>query len=82
MLFNNPPNNTRNKTHKKSHLHYGTAAKARQTLRYLKQKPINEQRRSAHAMYYRAKYHAHQTDGMRAAMKVYATFLRSRTVKH
>jgi hypothetical protein len=67
MLFNN--------TRKKSHLHYGTAVKARQTLRYLKKKPIGEQRRSAQSMYQRAKYHAKQTEGMRAAMKVYSKFL-------
>ena len=68
MLFNS--------TRKKSHLHYGTAAKARQTLRYLKKRPIGEQRRSAQSMYYRAKYHAAQTNGMRAAMKVYSKFLK------
>jgi hypothetical protein len=67
MLFNS--------TRKKSHLHYGTAAKARQTLRYLKKKPLGEQRRSAQSMYYRAKYHAKQTNGMRNAMKIYSKFL-------
>lgn len=72
MLFNS--------TRKKSHLHYGTAAKARQTLRYLKKKPIGEQRRSAQSMYHRAKYHAKQTEGMRAAMKIYSKFLK-RTAK-
>jgi hypothetical protein len=69
MLFNN--------TRKKSHLHYGTAAKARQTLKYLKKKPMGEQIRSAQSMYFRAKYHAQQTDGMRNAMKVYSKFLRA-----
>jgi len=67
MLFNS--------TRKKSHLHYGTAAKARQTLRYLKKKPLGEQRQSAQSMYYRAKYHAKQTNGMRNAMKIYSKFL-------
>ena len=67
MLFNN--------TRKKSHLHYGTAAKARQTLKYLKKKPMGEQIRSAQSMYYRAKYHAQQTNGMRGAMKIYSKFL-------
>jgi len=70
MLFNN--------TRKKSHLHYGTAAKARKTLRYLKKRPRGEQIRAAQSMYYRAKYHAAQTDDMRAAMKVYSKFLDSR----
>ena len=71
MLFNN--------TRKKSHLHYGTAEKARQTLRYLKKRPRGEQIRGAQSMYYRAKYHAHQTKNMRAAMKVYSKFLDQRT---
>ena len=67
MLFNS--------TRKKSHLHYGTAAKARKTLRYLKKKPLAEQIRSAQSMYFRAKYHANQTKDMREAMKVYSKFL-------
>ena len=70
MLFNN----TRKK--RPSHLHYGTAEKARKTLRYLKKRPRGEQIRSAQSMYYRAKYHAQQTNGMRDAMKVYAKFLK------
>ena len=69
MLFNN----TRKK--KPSHLHYGTAAKARQSIRYLKTRSIAEQKRGAQAMYYRAKYHAQQTKNMREAMKVYSKFL-------
>ena len=71
MLFNN----TRKK--RPSHLHYGTAAKAKQTLRYLKKRPLAEQRRGAQTMYYRAKYHARQTADMREAMKVYSDFLKS-----
>lgn len=70
MLFNN----TRKKKGK-SHLHYGTAKKAAQTLRYLKTRPHGEQVRGAQTMYYRAKYHAHQTQDMRKAMKVYEHFL-------
>jgi hypothetical protein len=68
MLFNS----TRKK---RSHLHYGTAAKARQTLKYLRKRPRGEQIRSAKTMFFRAKYHAKQTDGMRQAMKVYSAFL-------
>jgi hypothetical protein len=73
MLFNN----TRKR--KASHLHYGTAAKARQTLRYLRGRPRGEALRGAKTMYYRAKYHAKQTPDMRAAMKVYAAFLKGKT---
>ena len=72
MLFNN----TRKK--RPSHLHYGTAAKARQTLKYLRKRPRSEQIRGAKIMYYRAKYHANQTKNMREAMKVYKDFLSTR----
>lgn len=69
MLFNN--------TRKKSHLHYGTAKKAQETIRYLKGRPKGEQVRGAQSMYYRAKFHAQQTKGMRNAMKIYRKFLRT-----
>uniref|UniRef100_A0A6C0KWB3 Uncharacterized protein n=1 Tax=viral metagenome TaxID=1070528 RepID=A0A6C0KWB3_9ZZZZ len=69
MLFNN--------TRKKSHLHYGTAKKARETIRYLKGRPRGEQVQGAQAMYSRAKFHARQTKDMREAMKIYRKFLRT-----
>ncbi len=69
MLFNN----TRKK--KKSHLHYGSAKKARQTIKYLKTRPRGEQVRGAQSMFFRAKDHAQQTKDMREAMKVYKNFL-------
>ncbi len=69
MLFNN----TRKK--KKSHLHYGSAKKARQTIKYLKTRPRGEQVKGAQSMFFRAKYHAQQTKDMREAMKVYKNFL-------
>ncbi len=70
MLFNN----TRKK--KKSHLHYGSAKKARQTIKYLKTRPHGEQVRGAQSMFFRAKYHAQQTKDMREAMKVFRDFLK------
>jgi hypothetical protein len=70
MLFNN----TRKKK-KISHLHYGSAKKARQTIKYLRTRPRGEQVRGAQTMYFRAKYHAKQTKDMREAMKVYKDFL-------
>jgi len=74
MLFNNSTRKKNSK--KKSYLHYGSAEKARQTLKYLRGKSHGEQVRSAQTMYFRAKYHAHQTNDMREAMKVYARFLK------
>ena len=72
MLFND----TRKR--RRSRLHYGTGAKARQTLKYLRTRPYGEQIRGAQAMYYRAKFHAKQTKDMRNAMKVYKRFLESK----
>jgi hypothetical protein len=69
MLFNN----TRKK--KTSHLHYGTALKAKKTIKYLRSRPCVEQIRGAQTMYFRAKYHANQTPDMRKAMKVFSKFL-------
>ncbi len=78
MLFNNTrkARQLRQAT-QPSHLHYGTAAKARQTLKYLRTRPRGEQMRSAQTMYSRAKYHAKQTPDMREAMKVYRKFIKT-----
>ena len=55
--------------------HYGTAEKARQTLKRLRSKPKAYQRQVAVTMYYRAKHHKYQTKHMKEAMKVYGSFL-------
>lgn len=72
MLFNN----TRKKKRGITHLHYGSAKKARQTIKYLRTRPRGEQIRGAQTMFFRAKYHAKQTKDMREAMKVYRDFLK------
>ena len=70
-LFNdNPRGAPRLKT-----LGYGTAEKARTSIRQLKKMPQAYQRQAATTMFYRAKHHAQQTDGMRAAMGIYGAFL-------
>jgi len=74
MLFNN------SRKSKRGHLHYGTAKKARQTLKYLRTRPRGEQVQGAQSMFFRAKYHANQTEDMREAMKVYGDFLKR--IKH
>ena len=75
MLFNNTRKAKRPR--QSSHLHYGTAAKARKTIRYLQTRPYGEQMRGAQTMLSRAKYHAKQTPDMRAAMKVYRKFIKT-----
>lgn len=54
---------------------YGTAEKARQTIKRLRSKPKAYQRQVAVTMYYRAKHHKFQTKGMKEAMKIYGSFL-------
>ena len=76
MLFGD-----RRSTQKASRLGYGTATKARKTLRFLRSKSRGEQVRGAQTMYYRGFYHANQTADMRAAMKVYAAFLKSKGIQ-
>ncbi len=59
----------------KMRLRYGTANRARKTIKQLKKRPYVYQVQGAHTMYYRAKYHKHQTEGMKEAMKIYKKFL-------
>jgi hypothetical protein len=69
-LFNDNP-----KGPSKIKAQYGTAERAKQTLKRLRGKPKAYQRQVAVTMYYRAKHHKYQTKGMKEAMKVYGHFL-------
>lgn len=75
-LFNNPSSKTR-KNKSRPLLQYGTAEKAKATIRRIHKFPKSEQKRLAYTMYFRAKYNRRQTKGMREAMKVYSTFIKS-----
>ncbi len=55
--------------------YYRNAPSARKTIKQLRKKPLSYQKQVATTMYYRAKYHTHQTKKMRNAMKVYKNFL-------
>ena len=57
-------------------LHYGDPERARESIRRLRRESRGYQYRAARTMYGRAKYHAHQTDGMRKSMRLYGEFLR------
>lgn len=73
QLFNdNPRGKPRLRT-----LGYGTSKKARNSIKKLRTMPLDYQRQAATTMYYRAKYHAQQTDGMRNAMRIYMRFLKT-----
>ena len=56
---------------------YGTAERARRTIKALRKEPVGIKKRIAQTMYFRAKYHANQTREMREAMKVYKRYLDS-----
>jgi hypothetical protein len=71
-LFNDNP-----KGPSKVKAQYGTAERARQTLKRLRGKPKAYQRQVAVTMYYRAKHHKYQTKGMKEAMRIYGRYLKS-----
>jgi hypothetical protein len=54
---------------------YGTAERARKSIQLLKGKPKAYQLQVATTMYYRAKYHKFQTQGMRESMKVWNKYI-------
>jgi hypothetical protein len=56
-------------------LGYGTANKARRSIRLLKKQPLQYQFQAAHTLYSRAKYHKYQTNDMKEAQKIYGKFL-------
>lgn len=61
----------------KLRLGYGSANKARRSVKLLKKQPRQYQSQAAHTLYYRAKYHKHQTKGMKEAQKIYGKFIQT-----
>lgn len=72
-VFNDNPSDKK----PRFHLGYGTANKARKSIKVLKKQPRQYQFQAAHTLYYRAKYHKHQTRGMKNAMKLYGKFIKT-----
>jgi hypothetical protein len=77
-VFNDPPPGKRPRIK----LGYGTAKRARASIRRLKKEPRVYQLQAAHTLYARAKYHKHQTEGMRNAMRIYGQFLQTLKSTH
>jgi hypothetical protein len=73
QLFNDNP---RGAPHTRG-IGYGTAERARKSITLLRNKPKAYQRQVATTMYYRAKYHKYQNEGMRQAMKVWGEYIKS-----
>ncbi len=55
--------------------------KALDTLELIKNKELIYQKQVVNTMYNRAKYHPHQTDNMKEAMKVFKKWLKKHNVK-
>ena len=70
-VFDNPTHTPRIKAG------YGTAKKARNTLKRLRKETRKQQKQTARTMFFRAKYHKYQTSGMRNAMKIYGDYLKN-----
>jgi len=56
---------------------YGTAKKARASIRRIAGKDATRRKGIAMSMYYRAKFNKNQTQGMRNAMKVWKKYIDS-----
>jgi hypothetical protein len=56
---------------------YGTAEKAKASIKLLKGKSKTYQRQVATTMFFRAKYHKYQNKGMREAMKIWRNYLKT-----
>jgi hypothetical protein len=56
---------------------YGTAKKARNSIKKIRGKPKAYKHQVATTMYFRAKYHKYQTKGMKEAQKVWGEYLKT-----
>ena len=74
QLFNDAVNPGKPRT---KGIGYGTAKKARQSIKLLSGKDKVYRRQVATTMYYRAKYHKYQTEGMRQSMKVWGKYIKA-----
>jgi len=75
-LFSDKKENKRQSISKHQPYGYGTPERARDTIRYLKDKPLGYKLRLATSMYNRAKYHANQTDNMRKSMVILGNYIK------
>ena len=73
QLFNDAPSGTP----RTKGIGYGTAKKARNSIRRLKGKPTPYKKQVATTMFFRAKYHKYQNQGMRDAMKVWGDYMKT-----
>lgn len=72
-IFNDNPS----KKKPRLRLGYGSANKARKSIKLLRKQPKQYQTQLAYTLYYRAKYHKYQTKGMKNAMRIYGKFIKT-----
>ena len=73
QLFNDAPSGTP----RTKGIGYGTAKKARNSIQRLKGKPTPYKKQVATTMFFRAKYHKYQNQGMRDAMKIWGDYMKT-----
>ncbi len=61
---------------------YKNAAKARKTLKLIKDKPLTYQKQVVITLMFRAKHHPHPTEGMKNAEKIFSDWLKQTRKKH
>jgi hypothetical protein len=72
LFNNNPKGSPRTKG-----TGYGSAEKARKTIKLLKGKSLAYKKQVATTLFYRAKFHKYQTQGMRNAKKIFSKYLQT-----
>lgn len=72
LFNNNPKGSPRTKG-----TGYGSAEKARKTIKLLKGKSLTYKKQVITTLYYRAKYHKFQTKGMRNAKKIFSKYMKT-----
>ena len=60
---------------------FATAQKAKQTLKNISKYNKTYQKQVVITMYNRAKYHPHQTESMKKAMKIYSNWMKANQIK-
>lgn len=61
---------------------YGSAKKAKDTLKIIKSVPEVKQKQIVVTMFNRAKYHKYRTEDMEAAMRIFAEWMKKKGIKH
>lgn len=75
-------NNARDSSKKTLGTGYGSAKKARDTLKIIKSLPEVKQKQIVITMFNRAKFHKYRTKDMEEAMNIFSTWMKEKNIKH